>query len=348
MARNTGNSGTLAGGPLTMRDVARVAGVGVGTVSRVVNNADGVSAKTKEKVKSAIAQLGFNPNPIARSMRSGLTMSFACVVRDFSVPILTSFANAIQNAVDGRGFGLQFVSSYHDVERELDILNRLSNHRADGVVVATASETSPELLAALESFPVPLVLLDRDIPESIDAVKIDHRSGTRSAVNHLIQLGHRRIAIITGPKDIRPVRERIAGYMLAHEKFGVPVDESLIHCGSFGIDFAYSEAMQILASASRPTAVIAGGTAMLSGLLRAARDLGLKIPDDLSVVSGADNELAALHSPAITAVRWQHDQLGAIAGRFLLNRLETPNMERQCMVVPTELISRESCGPAPA
>lgn len=331
-----------------MRDVARIAGVGVGTVSRVVNNTDGVSAKTREKVKSAILQLGFNPNPIARSMRSGQTMTFACVVRDFSTPILASFANAVQGTVDSRGFGLQFVSSYHDVERELDILRRLSNHRADGIVVATASETSPELIAALEAFPVPVVLLDRDIPETIDAVKIDHRSGTRSATNHLIQLGHRRIAMISGPRDVRPVRERLAGYRLAHERFGVAVEETLIRCGSFGIDYAYSEAMQLLGTAARPTAVIAGGTAILSGLLRAARDLGLRVPEDLSIISGADNELAALHSPGITAVRWQHDQLGAIAGRFLLNRIEAPQMERQCMVVPTELISRESCGLAPA
>lgn len=331
-----------------MKDVAEEAGVGIGTVSRVVNGGMNVSAKTRERVEAAIRRLNFNPDPIAQSMRSGQTKTFACIVRDFSVPILSTFVNAMQDTADASGFGLQVASSYHDTEREIAMLEKLARRRIDGLVIASSSESDPDLLDAISSSDVPIVLLDRDKPETVDAVLIDNRAGVRAAILHLIDLGHRRIALLTGQEGVRPVRERIAGYREAYAARGLVPVEDLVRCGSFTAEFVYSEVVQLLRSDEPPTAVFAGGTAMLAAVLRAIRDVGLRIPQDVSVVTGADSELALLHTPAISAVRWQHDQLGAAAARFLLSRVETPQGKAQRMVFPTEFIVRESCGPVPS
>lgn len=332
-------------GAATMKDVARAAGVGIGTVSRVVNSAEGVTLKTREKVESAILRLGFNPNPIAQSMRSGLTKTLAYVARDFTVPILNIFVDAMQSVLDAKGFGLQVASSYHDTSREIEILQRIALRRADGVVVATSSEIDVNLLHTLSELSLPIVLLDRDTPLELDAVLIDHRYGTRSAIQHLLELGHTRIAMISGQLNVRPAIERLAGFREAFETKGQTVSEDIVRTGSFSTEFAYSEAAMLLHQPDRPTAVFAGGTAMLAGVLRAARDSGLRVPQDISIIGGADSELAQLHSPGITTVRWQHDQLGVTAAKFVLRRLETPDAPRQRMVFPTELIQRGSCAP---
>ncbi|MCO5066858.1 MAG: LacI family transcriptional regulator [Rhizobiaceae bacterium] len=329
----------------TIKDVAREAGVGIGTVSRVVNSVEGVKAKTRHRVETAILRLGYNPNPIAQSMRNGLLKTFAYVARDFSVPILNMFVDAMQSVLDSKGFGLQVASSYHDGTREIAILKRLAMRRADGIVVATSAEDDPNLLKVLRELPIPVVLLDRDNPAELDSVLVDHRSGTRAGVQHLLAMGHRRVALISGQPNVRPAIERLAGFRDAFLHSGLTVPDEMIRLGSFSTEFAYSEAAMLFRLRERPTAVFAGGTAMLAGVIRAARDAALKIPEDLSVISGADSELAQLYQPGITTVRWQHDQLGVVAAKFLLRRLETGKLPRQSMIFPTELIQRGSCSP---
>jgi LacI family transcriptional regulator len=333
------------GGAPTMKDVARAAGVGVGTVSRFINSHPTVTEPIKKRVAAAVAMLGFKPNPIATSMRGGQTKTFACVVRDFTVPVLATFIDSMQKVLDAEDFDLFVASSYHDPEREISFINRFANRRADGIVIATSSEEDPKLLAVLAASAMPILLMDRRKPEALDAVLVDHQAGMRQAVDYLIKLGHVRIGLISGNETVHPVKERLRGYREALEARGVALDPSLVRLGSFGIDFAYSEAMQLLRMPNSPTAIIAGGTALLPGVLRAVRSNGLKIPEDISVVSGVDSELALLYSPAITVVRWDHGQVGIVAARFLFNRLESPGRETQRMIFPSELVIRGSCGP---
>ncbi|MEL7982547.1 substrate-binding domain-containing protein [Vreelandella titanicae] len=335
------------GASVTVKDVAREAGVGVGTVSRVLNQPSSVSDATRVKVESVIAKLGFNPNPIAQSMRSGNTKTLACVVRDFSVPVLSDFVNAMQAAVDPKGYGLEVASSYHDPEREIQLIQRLERRRTDGIVIATSSETHPELLRAISRLTVPVVLLDRDAPEEFDAVLVDHTYGVRAATLHLLDNCHRRVSIISGQEVVRPARLRLAAFREAHEMRGVPVSEDLVRTGSFDSEFAYSEAMGLLRMPNRPTAIVCGGTAVMVGVMRAIRDMGLRLQQDISLISGADSDLARLYSPGISTVYWQHDFLGAAAGRLLLERLATPDRPTQHIYAPSELVLRGSSGPAP-
>jgi LacI family transcriptional regulator len=187
--------------------------------------------------------------------------------------------------------------------------------------------------------------LDRRSPEELDAVLVDHRAGIRQAMDYLLNLGHTRIGFISGQDTDFPVRDRLRGYHEALDARGMSCDDRLVRTGSFGIDYAYSEAVQFFSLADPPTAIIAGGTTLLAGVLRAVREAGRRIPEDVSVIGGQESELAQLHSPAISVIRWDHGQLGIAAARFLINRLQSVAVGVQRMIFPSELIIRGSCGP---
>jgi LacI family transcriptional regulator len=332
----------------TIRDVAEAAGVGIGTVSRVINGHANVGAALRERVQAAILALGFTPDAAAQSLRGGQSRTFACVVRDLTVPVLASFADQMQQELDQHGYGLLVASSYHSFARERELLASFERRRVDGLVIATSSERDPRLLRLLREAPMPVTLLDRRRPETLDSVCVDHASGTRAAIAHLLALGHRRIAVISGAHTVRPVRERLRGVELAHAALGLRPDPALIRLGSFSTAFAAQEAAALLDGPVPPTAFFVAGTALLPGLLRALQERGLSVPRDVSVVAGADSELAEFHSPPISVVRWDHGALGAAAARFLLGRIEDPELPPQRAAGPTEYVPRGSCAPPAA
>ncbi|MCI0756260.1 LacI family DNA-binding transcriptional regulator [Teichococcus vastitatis] len=337
--RDTGSPNSVP----TIRDVARAAGVSIGTVSRVINATVNVSPTLRDRVEAAIGQLGFIPDTAASSLRGRSTRSFACVVRDLTVPVLAQFADAMQRELDAKGCGLFVASSYHAFARERDLLRTFEQRRVDGLVIATSSERSPHLLSLLRRSRVPIALLDRSAPAGFDAVLVDHASGAQAAVEHLLEIGHRQIAFISGEASLRPTRERLRGFETAHHLHGIEPNPQFSRFGNFATDYGFSAAIDILAQRDRPTALFAAGTALLPGVLRAARHLGLRIPRDLSIVAGADSELAEFHAPSISVVRWDHGELGASAARFLLRRVSAPELLPQNAEARTTFLARESC-----
>jgi LacI family transcriptional regulator len=329
----------------TIRDVAEAAGVGLGTVSRVINGHPNVGETLRARVQAAVARLGFAPDAAAQALRSGQSRTFACVVRDLTVPVLASFAEGMQQELDRRGYGLLIASSYHALARERDLLASFARRRVDGLVIATSSERDRALLKLLREAPMPVVLLDRDSPATLDAVRVDHAGGTRTAIAHLLALGHRRIAVISGANTVSPVRERLRGVEQAFAAIGLRPDPALIRLGSFSTGYAAQEAAALLDQGGPPTAFFVAGTALLPGLLRALQERGLSVPRDVSVVAGAESELAAFHSPPISVVRWDHGALGAAAARFLLARIEQQDLPPQRAVGATEYVPRGSCAP---
>ncbi|VTU41961.1 LacI family DNA-binding transcriptional regulator [Variovorax sp. RA8] len=330
-------------GKPSIREVALLAGVGLGTASRVINGHPSVRQETRRRVQAAIAQLGYVPDIVAQSMRNHRSMTFACVMRDFTVPVLSMFVDSMQKEIDPFGFSLMVASSYHDSKRELSLLRGLQQRRIDGLVIATSSEHDAAVLAILEEAQFPIVLLDRELPGELDAVSVNHAAGIRQAVLHLADLGHRRIAIISGEAGVHPTQSRLEGFIEGHRARKLPVDRELIRAASFGRDVGYAEAGWLLDQPSAPTAIIAGGTSLLPGVMQAVRERGLVIPRDLSVIAGADSDVAQLSTPAFTVVRWNHDQLGKAAGRFLMDRLADPLLPRRRLVVQAELVVRDSC-----
>ncbi len=334
------------GNSITIRDLAREAGVAIGTASRVLNGHKSVSEEVRKRVLKAAKKLNYSPDRLAQSMRLGITHTVACVTRDIAISGFGSVVHAAEEVLRDAGYTLLLAVTDERKERELDLLRILSQRRVDAIIIATSSEKDKELNRALLNLGIPVMLLDRDGPADLDAVMLDHARGTKEATDHLVAFGHTSIALLTGQASTRPGHERVAAFTKAMK--GVDNARPIVRSGGFSAEFGFREASALLATPNPPTAIIAGGMSMLGGVLQAIRVRGLRIPEDISVVAGADTELAALATPSVTAIRWSGVDQGRIAVQMLLNRLKGNRAgAAQRVLLSTELIKRESTGPAP-
>jgi LacI family transcriptional regulator len=335
------------GGTPTIHDVARAANVAIGTVSRVLNGHKSVSDDVRRRVLKAIKRLKYEPDRVAQSMRLRVTRTVACTTRDISMPGYGAIVYSAEEVLRANGYTLLLATTDERKDRELDLLRTFQQRRVDAIILTTSSEDDPELSKHIRELDIPIVLLDRENPAELDAVTIDHRRGVHAATEHLHALGHTRIALLTGNPSTRPARDRIAGFKEASAHLGKRAKESIIRTGGFSAEFGFREASSLLSLAQRPTAIIAGGMGMLAGVLQAIRARGLSIPGDISVIAGADSDLAALATPAVTAIRWSGTDEGRMAVQLLLNRLGNRKGPVQRVMLSTELIPRASCAPPP-
>jgi len=330
----------------TIRDVALAANVAIGTVSRVLNGHKSVSKDVRSRVLKAIKKLKYEPDRVAQSMRLGVTRTVACATRDISMPGFGAIVNAAEEVLQSSGYTLLLATTGERKERELGLLRIFQQRRVDAIIMTTSSEDDVELSKQIKQLDIPVVLLDREHPKELDAVTLDHRSGIRAATEYLHGLGHSRIALLTGKPSTRPARERIAGFKEALARSGKRANQGIVKTGGFSAEFGFREMSLLLSSATPPTAVISGGMAMLPGVLQAIRARGLTIPDDISIIAGADSDLAALTTPAVTAVRWSGTDEGRMAVQLLLNRLRGNRKGPvQRVMLSTELVPRASCAP---
>jgi LacI family transcriptional regulator len=286
--------------PRTIRDVAQRANVSLGTVSRVLNGYESVHADIRIRVEKAIRELGYTPNAVAQSMRNRSTRTVGCIIRDINLPTLASFVRAAHDVLFDAGYALLLTNSEGNRDREMELLKIMAGRKADALMIAHHSEHDEELHARLKAAAIPVVLVDRELPAWADAVMVDHRTGVRRATERLFQLGHRRIALITGNPVLFPSRERILAFEMAHKAAGVPVVAELVRNESFLSDYGFQQTSILVSLREPPTAVLAAGIDMLPGVLRALRTRGLEIPRDISVVAASDSDLAQLSNPAIS------------------------------------------------
>lgn len=332
--------------PATIKDVAREAGVSVGTVSRVLNAHKTVSPDIKERVDRAIATLNYAPNSFAQGMRSGAKRSVGIILRDITVPALATFVKSVQNVLHEAGYTLVVGASEDRPKREGELLESLCR-RLDGLIMTSAGEENTQLTELRSVFKIPVVLMDREAPPDIDSVTIAQRDGMARAVAHLLDLGHRRIALVTGSTSVLSGRERVGGYVDAHRERDLTPDPALICSDSFTADYAYMAISSLLLGPDRPTAVVAGGVAMLPGILKAVSTEGLRIPQDISVIGCGDSDLAELMNPPITVIRWSYSAVGEASAKLILDRIHNPALPRRQLRFPTELLIRASCARPP-
>jgi LacI family transcriptional regulator len=320
--------------------------VAVGTASRVLNGNKSVSDEVRKRVLKAVKKLGYEPDRLAQSMRLGVTHTVACVTRDIGIAGFGTLVHAAEEVLRDSGYTLLLAGTDERKEREIALLRILSQRRIDALVIATSSEVDKDLNDNLVKLNIPVVLLDRETPAEFDAVLLDHFRAMKAAVDHLLALGHRRIALLTGHPSMRPSRERISGFESAMRS--VREAQTIVRTGGFSAEFGFSETLKLLSAREPPTAIVAGGMSMLAGVLQAIRSRGLNIPGDISVVAGADTELAVLATPSVTAIRWSCVDEGRVAVQLMLSRLGG-NREGpvQRVLLSTELIKRDSTGPAP-
>lgn len=330
----------------TIRDVAKAAGVSLSSVSRALNGGKNVSAKVARDVTAAANSLGYQPDFLARSLRTRSTGMVGCLVPDIANPLNAAIVRAAEACLRDAGYMLVIASTANDSARERAATDAFRARRVDGMLVAPGTNASNAIWRELADGGTPVVILDRDPVDEDPAVLVDHRAGAKAATRYLIGLGHRRIALLTADARMRPSRERIDGFHEAFSEMAVDLAGARLCIQASPMDFAHADTLALLRGLERPTAIIALGTRILAGALRAARDTGLSVPDDLSVLSVGDTDLAAVHTPAITALRWSLEDVGRAAAELLLQRLRGDGSGAQSRaVLPVDLVLRESCAP---
>jgi LacI family transcriptional regulator len=331
----------------SMREVAELADVAISSVSRVLSGHPDVSADMRQRVLDAVNQLEYEPDFLAQSLRRGATLSVGYVVGDISNPLIATITSGAESVLRQAGYSMLLMNSENDPELDAAHIRFFQARRVDGMILSLASERQQETLDVLAQVDVPVIMVDRDVDAQLDAsiVRNDHKAGMRAAVDHLLDLGHRRIALITGGLDLWPVRERIAGLTEAVTARGLP-DETISLAGSLSADHGERSTEQVLAMDPRPTAIIAGGNQVLAGCIRSLHRHGIRIPGDISLVTCDEVDLSELHAPPIASIARDTLRLGNTAAELLLERIN--GGEPRTVLLPTTFNPRPSCGPVPA
>jgi DNA-binding LacI/PurR family transcriptional regulator len=335
----------MARSRVTIRDVAAHAGVSHQTVSRVVNQSERVSPATRARVELAIDELGYRPNAIARYMAKGRTGTLACIAPNLTDYTFASIIDGAETEARQHGYFLLSASA-HDEETFICLMDDLVNsRRVEGIMVINpyADHRHTHLPP---DFPT-VFAGARPREEAADSVALDDIGAAREATQHLINLGHRRIAMITGPMAEDCSQDRCLGFEQALHAAGFDPPPELIVEGDWLAPSGYEAYARLARLVPVPTAVFAQNDQMAGGVLRAARDLGLTIPDQLSVIGVDDIPLAAYFAPPLTTLRQDFAIIGQEATKSLIRTVEQPDAPSRQLRLPAQLIVRRSTGPKP-
>jgi LacI family transcriptional regulator len=330
---------------LSQADVARRAGVSLMTVSRVVNGSSKVRPDTRQKVLEAIRELSYYPNAAARALNCNRTNVLEVVIPHedyfFSSEYFSELLFSIEKVVRERQYNLIF--NTYDPAATADRALLYKQRKVDGLMIVAPS-VSDRCLEGLEAEGVPLVLINgRSDRKQLCYVDVDNLHGARLAMDYLLDLGHRRIGVITGGSLVVNARDRLEGYRSALDARGVAARDEWIYQGNWSEQSGYAGLQHFLGLAQRPTAVFCCNDLMAIGAMRAAADQGVAVPEEISVIGFDDIRLASYVNPRLTTVRQPLDQVGQSAARILLDLLGEKRSAARRVVLPPELIIRASC-----
>ena len=334
---------------VTIRDIAEAAGVSAATVSKALNNQPNVSPNTREKVWKIADELGYEKrnSSVRKSPSVELRPFLGLVVPSLDNPLFSSIAYHVEVTAARYGYLTVPCSTDRDPEKETHHLKVLQSHGADGIIIFAPSEQIGPVIRDLQYPPEQIVALDQPIPEvPTHVVLSDNTKGTEEACEHLIHLGHERIALITGPAYRRCNRERLDAFARTLEKHNIPIDPMLIKESTFGFDGGYHFAWELLQYESPPTAIFAFNDLMAFGAMNALFEKGLRVPDDVSVIGFDDIPMAAYYHPRLTTVRQAYQDMSVIAVERILGSKQ-PNIAgvtegRGHSTLATRLIIRDS------
>ena len=330
----------------TIKEVADRAGVSVGTVSHVITGAVRVSEPLRVKVHAAIRALNYHPNHVARSLKTRKTLTLGIIVPDMTISFFPQVIRGAEAAASERGYSLLAVNSDDSGERQKELLSLLRSQRVEGILLVVAAAPTPvtQITRILEAG-IPVVCLDR-IPDRVpvDSVSVEDTGAAELGVEHLISMGSRRIAIVTGPLTLKNERRRLQGYKQALQRAGLPVDEDLIWQGNLRAEDVAAMCRERLRDpASRPDAIFSTNGPTALGVLRAFRDCGLRTPQDIAFATFDELVIYDLFTPSITTVVQPAYDIGFRAAEILLRRIEEgPGRELMTVRLPATLKVRES------
>jgi LacI family transcriptional regulator len=327
----------------TILDVARLARVGSGTVSRVINKNPSVTAEVRQTVENAIAQLGYEPDTLARSMRRTRTRNVGCIFRNLSLARTAPFLDGASSVFSQAG-STMVLGLAKNREAILAHIRSFSRHRIDGVLLYLDEEPDLGILDAITQLQLKVVLINERMPAMPRAVLVDYRAAVTQALRCLADFGHRRVALLSGDVYSYMRQSLFGGFIDAHKSIGLHLDEDLIRFVETGLHVGARETAALLAKESPPTAIIISGDPLLAGAARGIASKGLVVGRDVSLVAMGDSDLAELMTPPITAVRWDVREMGRVAARLLMDSFENAESSApQPILMPADLVLRLSC-----
>ena len=329
----------------TIRDVAQKAGVAPITVSRVINNSGYVSDSTREKVQAAIDELGYVPNMLGPSLRFQQTMTLAVVITDITNPFWTTVTRGVEDVAQANGYSTILCNTDESEAKQEQYLQMLLRRRIDGILLVPAC-SEPDSIALIQKQGIPVVVMDRQVPGiDVDIVRADSEGGAYKLTQYLLSLGHRHIAILAGPQSVSTSVDRVNGYRRALRDADIPERSEQVYWGEFTQESGFQLAMQALANADRPTAVFSANNFIAIGTRRYLHENGIRVPDDIALVTFDDIPINLIADPFMTAAIQPAREMGQQATQVLLERIKSDTENpHQHLVLPIEIIIRASSG----
>ncbi len=333
----------------TIQDIATDLGLSAMTISRALNGHPDVKEETRKRIEKRARELNYRPNRWARSLVTRRSQIIGVVIPDFSHTFFAEIVSGIQEAVERRGYTLILCNSAADSVREAREINMLIGSRADGLIVASSFETgNSSFFQGLLEEGVPFVLIDRNFDDMRRPfVGVDDEAAGRLAAEHLLELGHRRLALIAGP-HLSTAERRARGFLKAVEGAGVIVGGDLIAGDSFSFEGGEAAMKGLLQHDPRPTAVFAANDPAAMGAIRACREAGVRVPDDISIMGAGGVEFDYLPEPFLTTTDWSRREIGQRAGEMLLSVIEERDASPAAIALPPRLVVRRSTAPPSA
>jgi LacI family transcriptional regulator len=328
----------------TMIDVAKRAGVSVTTVSHVLNKTRKVSPDTARAVEDAIAAVGFAPNTLARALVRSSTNTVGVALSAITNIYFGEVVRGIQAACAEAGFIIFLSDTEDDPRKQLEIVRELHQRRVDGIVLAPVPDPEARVLSYIDTHRIPVVFVDRSLSGRFDQVLTENRKPMQDLVAHLVDHGHARIGLISGLAGLSTTKERIEGYQAGLAAAGLPFDQALVASGGSDILPAHDAVLQLLARPLPPTAIITANNKMTIGAVKALRESGRRVPDDVALAGFDDFEWADSFEPRLTLIAQPCEQLGIKAVDLLLKRIQAPDRKPRTIRLAPVLHIRNSCG----
>lgn len=314
------------------------------SVSRVLSGHPDVSESMRRRVMTAVDELGYRPDMLAQGLRSRTTYSVGFVAANIANPVLAGAIRGAERRLRAAGYSLLLTDSEGSPALDAAQIQLLQRRRVDGLLLSLSDEQDAGTAAAIRAVEEPVVLIDRNRPPGITAPRalFDHRKGMRQAAKHLLELGHRDVALVTGG-GFRPAQERRAGLEPTLRRGGA---RCAVYEGEFSVMHGYAATIEILNRSPRPTAIVAGGNMLMHGALRALAEAGVQLGEDMSFVGCDDTAVAEFHRPAIAVVQRDVEAIGEAGAELLLHVLDDRrDQDIKDVTLPTKFIDRPSCAP---
>lgn len=327
---------------ITLKMVAERAEVSVNTASRAINNKPDINDETKKRVLKVAQELGYVRNATAVALRTKKTRTLGVVIADNRNPFYAEVLNGIEEAAREKNYHIILANTQRDYQKEEEAINLLLAKRVDGLLITPVQDRNDDIKNLIEAN-IPFVIVGRDFKNiEVDAVYNDEVKGGFLATKYLIKKGHKRIALINGFLHKSPARGRLEGYKKALKEYGIPFDDSLVSVGDIDVKDGYERTKQLLEKGLNFTAIFAYNDMMAFGAMRAIKEKGLRIPEDIGLVGYDDIPFSSLISPSLTTIRLKKQELGVESLKLLLSRINVSRKKTKKIMLDVELKIRET------